>query len=104
MEKKCNNCYWERGEFYKRHCYFENVKPNVDTCNKFTYKCDCDMDSANYEYKGKIYCEDCIKTKLGIQEYTITHYSDADGEYLGSEDDDFIDILHKCDSDVKELR
>lgn len=104
MDKNCNSCYWKRGEDYKSHCYFKDEKYGINPCDNFTYKCECEMDSANYEYKDKIYCEDCIKTKLGIQEYTITHYSDANGEYLGNEEDDFIDILIKCDRSIKELR
>lgn len=104
MDKNCSNCYWERGEDYQRHCYFKNETPDVDICDRFAYKCECKMDTAGYEYNGKLYCGDCIKEKLGIQEYTITHFSDANGEYLGSEDVDLIDILRKCDRKIKELR
>lgn len=73
--------------------------------DRYCEKCDCEL--AEYEWKGKVFCGNCLVEHLEesgiIQGYShMTYY--IDGEHLGS-DDDMSEVVENLQGviDIKEL-
>lgn len=59
---ECENCIWkyDDGEEY---CLYFIENTSYRTCKNYKLACDCGNAIADHEYKGKLYCRDCIKEK-----------------------------------------
>lgn len=86
MCKNCDNCYWNYKENKGDWCGFKEVVPKERVCDKHDYECISCSDQAEYKYKGDALCSNCLLEELGVETYTVTHYTLND-EYLGSDDD-----------------
>lgn len=103
LEKCCNSC-CHKFNYGAKHCLYSEKKPLQDTsCGKYKEKCEeCESEDAEYLYEGSRWCCNCLKTKLGIEDNTFTYYY-HDGECIGSEDDNMIDVFEQLDEGVEEL-
>ncbi|EDT26111.1 hypothetical protein ACV3P9_14875 [Clostridium perfringens] len=96
MKKSCENCYFMPKDGI---CFFEkDLKENI--CENYTEICECGS-QAEYKYKGKYYCTDCLLKKFEIEEYTTTEYY-MNGDYLGN-DDDMSEVIRNLNEDIEEL-
>lgn len=94
-EEMCKKCYWTG----TRQCNWCNDFSEFDAyCNE------CDLEMAEFELEGKLYCPDCMLKELGIERReTISHdYYDKNGDYLGGEDE-YTDseIISKANDNVR---
>ena len=64
-------------------------------------KCDCCEDMAEYEYKNKYYCFDCLKELFNVKSYTETYYY-IDDRYLGSDVDGY-EVIENMNKEKKFL-
>lgn len=79
-EKSCMVCYWTG----TRQCNWCNGFSEFDAyCNE------CDLEMAEFELEGKLYCPACMLKELGIEKRKVISYDyyDKNGEYLGVEDE-----------------
>lgn len=115
--KSCDNCYWtaNHGRYATQHCAFSVDKPSENLCDSHDFYCEHCMigengdysyqETAEYEYKGKHYCINCLVKEVGIVKKPIDvnqyYYM---GDYIGSDfDNDLNDMIDKlvCRHDVK---
>lgn len=101
MSKSCDICTL-KFKYSNRYCVVNDKKPLDSVCDSFEYRCEECIESADYIYKGARLCFNCLKDKLGIEEVTIATYY-VDGEYIGSESDNILDVLRQVDSSVAEI-
>ena len=100
MLKDCDNCYWKG--YKNRFCIYEEVKPSENVCEKHNFICKkCDDEEAEYKFKGKYVCIDCLLKEFEVEESTTTHYY-LQGEYIGS-DDDMDEVILNLDDSIKKL-
>lgn len=105
MGKSCSNCYWKYSEAYalkvKKYCAWNNEEIKENMCKNHSYKCSCRNELAEYKYKDEYVCKECLLDMLGVETYTVTHYT-LDDEYLGS-DDDIDEVIKNLGKDIEEL-
>lgn len=101
MSKNCNNCYWKFEVNIDEWCARGKAKPSEEFCDGHNYKCTCCDEEAEYKYENQYLCSKCILEKLGVKEYTVTHYT-LDDEYLGS-DGDIREVISNINKDIEEL-
>lgn len=96
MDKNCNNCYWKR---LNSESFCEFKKNN--NCKRHEFVCDkCMSNTAEYKYKNKYYCSDCILNEFEVEECTTTQYY-MNGECIG-DDSDFDLVIENLDG-VEEI-
>ena len=100
MNKSCDNCYWT--PFGEKWCICNTSKPTENFCDEHDFSCsECDSDRAEYKYKDKYYCLDCLLKEFNVEEYTVTHYH-IDGSSLGS-DDDMTEVIENISKEIEIL-
>lgn len=102
MNEQCNKCYYKSLGEDKCIRGVENISGECDRYVGYCEVCD-NGEQEEYELDGVKYCTSCLMKELGIQTYSFEYYEDANGEYLGDENDDMIDVLRKENLDIKEL-
>lgn len=98
MSKSCDNCYWEG--YKNMFCINKVDRPVENICNKHSWQCTCE-DIANYKYKGKYYCSECLLKEFDVEESTTTHYY-LDGEHIGT-DEDMDEVIRNLDNSIESI-
>lgn len=98
-EKSCENCSWKYKYPIQRWCSFSKEEPKK-CCSEHNFRCKCG-DIAQYNYKGKRYCSECILKKFEVEECIEIDYY-LDGEYLGNSDD-IDEVIRNIDDDIERI-
>lgn len=82
----CDKCFWLLST---GRC----VRALTNSECKFKRRCEvCDEGASDFEYKGKLYCIDCLLEKFNVSQETVTRYYSEDGEFLG-DDNNFDEVI-----------
>lgn len=92
MTKTCRDCYW----------IDVCTEDKTSTCDSFSQTCGCG-DEALVVKDGKMYCEKCALELSGIEISYIAYYH-LDGEYLGDENEDIVDLIVRADCGFKPIK
>ena len=82
----CDKCYWllSNGKCARALNNMEcEFKRYCEVCNE---------DTGDFEYKGKLYCRDCLLEKFNVSQETVTRYYSEDGVLLG-DDNNFDEVI-----------
>lgn len=95
-DKNCKKCYWK---FYwigiNKHCAYHK-EFDGEVCDKFSSECSiCNCNQSEFKYENEMYCQECLFEELGVEPYSIVHYS-FNGEYIGNEND-MREVLNNLD-------
>lgn len=81
---------------------------NMDRfCEERVYSC-C-PEYAEFRYKNKNYCEDCLllalerEKEIESYDYTVSVYSFAGGDYIGEDKEGVDDIIDSVLSNIKDI-